>query len=191
MSNLPSNHARQRSSPAPLLPPGLPSPRPSGSPSLSGSFQSPQSGSGPTGEGLLTIVRAQIVFLLSTLTEENFAKNQAEIGSVRLCWLPHSHSDPQLNMSVNLSSWRLTVPKQIITLSDDLSLPPRLLLPLLRQTLQHQRRLSWPSDFCSPRPAGSPAIHCWPSVGGTLSPLDFTTSPVLRTPFVNSISLYT
>jgi hypothetical protein len=82
MSNLPSNHARQRSSPAPLLPPGLPSPRPSGSPSLSGSLQGQQSSSGPTGEGLLTIVRAQIVFLLSTLTEENFAKNQAEIGSV-------------------------------------------------------------------------------------------------------------
>ena len=30
-----------------------------------------------------TIVRAQIVFLLSTLTEENFAHNQAEIRSVR------------------------------------------------------------------------------------------------------------
>ena len=29
-----------------------------------------------------TIVKAQIVFLLSTLTEENFEKNQVEIRSV-------------------------------------------------------------------------------------------------------------
>jgi hypothetical protein len=31
-----------------------------------------------------TIVKAQIVFLLSTLTEENFDRNQIEIRSVRL-----------------------------------------------------------------------------------------------------------
>lgn len=34
-----------------------------------------------------TIVRAQIVFLLSTLTEENFERNQAEIRSVRVLFL--------------------------------------------------------------------------------------------------------
>lgn len=46
---------------------------------------------GPVGTGrelrennsLLTIVKAQIVFLLSTLTEENFERNQGEIRSVR------------------------------------------------------------------------------------------------------------
>lgn len=33
------------------------------------------------------IVKAQIVFLLSTLTEENFERNQLEIRSVRVvCW---------------------------------------------------------------------------------------------------------
>jgi CCR4-NOT transcription complex subunit 1 len=32
---------------------------------------------------LLTIVKAQIVFLLSTLTEDNFERNQSEIRSVR------------------------------------------------------------------------------------------------------------
>ena len=31
-----------------------------------------------------TIVKAQIVFLLSTLTEENFERNQVEIRSIRL-----------------------------------------------------------------------------------------------------------
>ena len=41
-----------------------------------------------------TIVKAQIVFLLSTLTEENFERNQVEIRSVRsvfyLCRVPRT-----------------------------------------------------------------------------------------------------
>lgn len=36
-----------------------------------------------------TIVKAQIVFLLSTLTEENFERNQVEIRSVSVHrWMP-------------------------------------------------------------------------------------------------------
>jgi CCR4-NOT transcription complex subunit 1 len=38
----------------------------------------------PPNNNIHTIVRAQIVFLLSTLTEDNFDRNQAEIRSVRL-----------------------------------------------------------------------------------------------------------
>ena len=36
----------------------------------------------PPNNNIHTIVRAQIVFLLSTLTEDNFDRNQAEIRSV-------------------------------------------------------------------------------------------------------------
>ena len=38
----------------------------------------------PPNNNIHTIVRAQIVFLLSTLTEDNFDRNQAEIRSVCL-----------------------------------------------------------------------------------------------------------
>lgn len=37
----------------------------------------------PPATNIHTIVKAQIVFLLSTLTEENFERNQLEIRSVR------------------------------------------------------------------------------------------------------------
>lgn len=37
----------------------------------------------PPTTNIHTIVKAQIVFLLSTLTEENFERNQMEIRSVR------------------------------------------------------------------------------------------------------------
>ena len=37
----------------------------------------------PPNNNIHTIVKAQIVFLLSTLTEDNFERNQAEIRSVR------------------------------------------------------------------------------------------------------------
>ena len=37
----------------------------------------------PANPNIHTIVKAQIVFLLSTLTEENFERNQVEIRSVR------------------------------------------------------------------------------------------------------------
>ena len=36
----------------------------------------------PLNPNIHTIVKAQIVFLLSTLTEENFERNQSEIRSV-------------------------------------------------------------------------------------------------------------
>lgn len=36
----------------------------------------------PANPNIHTIVKAQIVFLLSTLTEENFERNQIEIRSV-------------------------------------------------------------------------------------------------------------
>ena len=36
----------------------------------------------PLNPNIHTIVKAQIVFLLSTLTEENFDRNQSEIRSV-------------------------------------------------------------------------------------------------------------
>lgn len=39
----------------------------------------------PANPNIHTIVKAQIVFLLSTLTEENFERNQAEIRSVSTC----------------------------------------------------------------------------------------------------------
>ena len=39
----------------------------------------------PANPNIHTIVKAQIVFLLSTLTEENFERNQVEIRSVRAC----------------------------------------------------------------------------------------------------------
>lgn len=42
-----------------------------------------------------TIVRAQIVFLLSTLTEDNFERNQIEIRSVRVFF-------PGLYLSLNI-----------------------------------------------------------------------------------------
>ena len=38
---------------------------------------------GTASPNIHTIVKAQIVFLLSTLTEENFERNQVEIRSVR------------------------------------------------------------------------------------------------------------
>ena len=38
---------------------------------------------GTASPNIHTIVKAQIVFLLSTLTEENFERNQIEIRSVR------------------------------------------------------------------------------------------------------------
>ena len=38
--------------------------------------------SSPANPNIHTIVKAQIVFLLSTLTEENFERNQVEIRSV-------------------------------------------------------------------------------------------------------------
>lgn len=38
----------------------------------------------PPPSNINTIVRAQIVFLLSTLTEDNFERNQQEIRSVRV-----------------------------------------------------------------------------------------------------------
>ena len=37
----------------------------------------------PANPNIHTIVKAQIVFLLSTLTEDNFERNQVEIRSVR------------------------------------------------------------------------------------------------------------
>jgi len=37
----------------------------------------------PPTTNIHTIVKAQIVFLLSTLTEDNFERNQVEIRSVR------------------------------------------------------------------------------------------------------------
>lgn len=37
---------------------------------------------GRENNSLLTIVKAQIVFLMSTLTEDNFERNQAEIRTV-------------------------------------------------------------------------------------------------------------
>ena len=40
---------------------------------------------GTASPNIHTIVKAQIVFLLSTLTEENFERNQVEIRSVRSC----------------------------------------------------------------------------------------------------------
>ena len=46
----------------------------------------------PANPNIHTIVKAQIVFLLSTLTEDNFERNQVEIRSVRgllfFCGLP-------------------------------------------------------------------------------------------------------
>lgn len=38
----------------------------------------------PANPNIHTIVKAQIVFLLSTLTEDNFERNQVEIRSVSL-----------------------------------------------------------------------------------------------------------
>jgi CCR4-NOT transcription complex subunit 1 len=38
----------------------------------------------PPTTNIHTIVKAQIVFLISTLTEENFERNQLEIRSVRV-----------------------------------------------------------------------------------------------------------
>ena len=40
---------------------------------------------GTASPNIHTIVKAQIVFLLSTLTEDNFERNQVEIRSVRIC----------------------------------------------------------------------------------------------------------
>lgn len=40
---------------------------------------------GTASPNIHTIVKAQIVFLLSTLTEDNFERNQVEIRSVRVC----------------------------------------------------------------------------------------------------------
>ena len=51
----------------------------------------------PANPNIHTIVKAQIVFLLSTLTEDNFERNQVEIRSVSpptmLCYaITHTHS---------------------------------------------------------------------------------------------------
>lgn len=55
-------------------------------PGLSGSNTGTQSPSGSTSgssvSSLITIVKAQISFLLSTLTDDNFAKNKADIAQV-------------------------------------------------------------------------------------------------------------
>lgn len=42
----------------------------------------------PPNANIHTIVKAQIVFLLSTLTEDNFDRNQLEIRSVGLISIP-------------------------------------------------------------------------------------------------------
>ena len=44
----------------------------------------------PPNANIHTIVKAQIVFLLSTLTEDNFDRNQLEIRSVCLISIPSS-----------------------------------------------------------------------------------------------------
>ncbi|GAA5963421.1 hypothetical protein JCM21900_000443, partial [Sporobolomyces salmonicolor] len=63
-----------------LWPPGGAAPPNGGAPAPSG----PQAANGQSGAStsLLTIVRAQIVFLLSTLSEDNFSKNRDEIRSL-------------------------------------------------------------------------------------------------------------
>ena len=47
----------------------------------------------PPSTNIHTIVKAQIVFLLSTLTEENFERNQVEIRSVSLSSAPALFND--------------------------------------------------------------------------------------------------
>jgi|SRR5882762_4102582 hypothetical protein len=51
----------------------------------------------PPNANIHTIVKAQIVFLLSTLTEDNFDRNQIEIRSVSVNWalgyIEYEHTD--------------------------------------------------------------------------------------------------
>lgn len=66
---------------------------------------------GRENNSLLTIVKAQIVFLMSTLTEDNFERNQAEIRTVSLSVLgPPSRENSRSSFltTVRLLPWVLT-----------------------------------------------------------------------------------